>query len=56
MKVHAGEVTIDTDLVGGLVAMQFPELGGLPVSRVRSAGTVNAITGSANTSARDSRA
>lgn len=43
MKVHDGEVGIDAGLVRRLVAVQFPQLAGLPVSAVRSTGTVNAI-------------
>jgi len=41
--MHDGEVNIDAGLVGRLVAAQFPELAGLPVSAVRSTGTVNAL-------------
>ena len=41
--MHGGEVNIDAGLVGRLVAAQFPELAGLPVSAVRSTGTVNAL-------------
>ncbi|HEY1320358.1 MAG TPA: aminoglycoside phosphotransferase family protein [Streptosporangiaceae bacterium] len=43
MKMHDGEVGIDAGLVRRLVAVQFPRLAGLPVSAVRSTGTVNAI-------------
>jgi aminoglycoside phosphotransferase (APT) family kinase protein len=43
MKMHHGEVDIDPGLVGRLVAEQFPQLAGLPISVVRSTGTVNAI-------------
>jgi aminoglycoside phosphotransferase (APT) family kinase protein len=43
MKMHDGEVDLDAATVGRLVAGQFPELAGLPVSQVRSTGTVNAI-------------
>jgi aminoglycoside phosphotransferase (APT) family kinase protein len=43
MKMHDGEVHIDAGLVGRLVAAQFPQLAGLPVSAVRPTGTVNAI-------------
>jgi aminoglycoside phosphotransferase (APT) family kinase protein len=43
MKMHAGEVDIDADLVGRLVAEQFPHLADLPITEVRSTGTVNAI-------------
>jgi aminoglycoside phosphotransferase (APT) family kinase protein len=42
-KLHHGEADIDADLVGRLVAAQFPELRHLPVREVRSTGTVNAI-------------
>jgi aminoglycoside phosphotransferase (APT) family kinase protein len=41
--MHDGEVSIDAALVRRLVAAQFPGLASLPVSAVRSAGTVNAI-------------
>lgn len=43
MKMHDDEVHIDAELVGRLVAAQFPELAGLAISTVRSTGTVNAI-------------
>ena len=43
MKMHDGEVDIDAGLVRRLVAAQFPDLAGLPVSAFRSTGTVNAI-------------
>jgi aminoglycoside phosphotransferase (APT) family kinase protein len=43
MKMHDGEVDIDAELVGRLVAAQFPQLTGLPIREVQSAGTVNAI-------------
>ena len=55
MKMHEDEVDIDAELVGRLVAEQFPELVGrlvaeqfpeladLPISAFRSTGTVNAI-------------
>lgn len=43
MKMHDGEVHIDAELVGRLVAAQFPELTDLPVSAFTSTGTVNAI-------------
>jgi aminoglycoside phosphotransferase (APT) family kinase protein len=42
-KMHADEADIDAELVGRLVAAQFPRLTGLPISAVRSTGTVNAI-------------
>jgi aminoglycoside phosphotransferase (APT) family kinase protein len=41
--MHDGEVNIDTELVGRLVAAQFPQLTDLPISAVKSTGTVNAI-------------
>ena len=43
MKMHDGELDIGAELVGRLVAAQFPRLAGLPVSAVQSAGTVNAL-------------
>jgi aminoglycoside phosphotransferase (APT) family kinase protein len=43
MKMHDGEVDIDADLVGRLVADQFPQLTDLPVRAVQPTGTVNAI-------------
>ena len=43
MKMHDGELDIDPELVGRLVATQFPHLSGLPIEEVRSTGTVNAI-------------
>src|SRR5262245_29358478 len=42
-KMHAGEVDIDEELVERLLAAQFPQLAGLPISAVQSTGTVNAI-------------
>jgi aminoglycoside phosphotransferase (APT) family kinase protein len=41
--MHEGEVRIDADLVARLVADQFPALAHLPVTEVRSIGTVNAV-------------
>jgi aminoglycoside phosphotransferase (APT) family kinase protein len=41
--MHADEVDIDAELVGRLVAAQFPQLSDLPISAVQSTGTVNAI-------------
>ena len=43
MTMHADEVDIDAELVGWLVAEQFPELADLPITAFRSMGTVNAI-------------
>ena len=43
MKLHDGEVDIDLELVGRLVAAQFPRFADLPISAVKSTGTVNAI-------------
>ncbi|MEU5041360.1 aminoglycoside phosphotransferase family protein [Streptomyces griseorubiginosus] len=42
-KMHADELDIDTELVHGLIADQFPRWGELPVCRVESAGTDNAM-------------
>jgi aminoglycoside phosphotransferase (APT) family kinase protein len=41
--MHAEEFDIDTGLVARLVAAQFPDLAGLPIRKVESTGTVNAI-------------
>ncbi len=43
MRLHGDEVDIDVDLVGRLVAGQFPHLSDLPVTEFASTGTVNAI-------------
>jgi aminoglycoside phosphotransferase (APT) family kinase protein len=43
MKMHDGEADIDADLVGRLLAAQFPHLTSLPIREVPSTGTVNAI-------------
>lgn len=43
MKLHEGEVDIGPELVGRLVAAQFPRFADLPISAFRSTGTVNAI-------------
>jgi aminoglycoside phosphotransferase (APT) family kinase protein len=43
MKMHDGEIDIDVDLVGALIAGQFPDLAHLPLRKVASTGTVNAI-------------
>ncbi len=43
MKMHDGEVDVDGGVVRRLMVAQFPHLAGLPVSAVRSTGTVNAI-------------
>ena len=42
-KMHADELDIDSALVRRLLAAQFPQWAGLPLERIRSAGTVNAI-------------
>ncbi|KUM81173.1 aminoglycoside phosphotransferase family protein [Streptomyces curacoi] len=42
-KMHAEELDIDETLVARLVAEQFPRWAGLPVTRVASAGTDNAM-------------
>jgi aminoglycoside phosphotransferase (APT) family kinase protein len=43
MKMHDGEVDLDPQLVGRLLAEQFPRLAGLPIRAVEPTGTVNAI-------------
>jgi aminoglycoside phosphotransferase (APT) family kinase protein len=43
MKMHAGEVDIDAELVRRLVAAQFPQLTDLPIRELQATGTVNAI-------------
>lgn len=42
-KMHDDELHIDADLVERLVGQQFPRWAGLPVRRVASAGTENAM-------------
>ncbi|MYT20943.1 phosphotransferase, partial [Streptomyces sp. SID7760] len=42
-KMHPDEVDTDEALVGRLVAAQFPQWAGMPVRKVRSAGTDNAM-------------
>ncbi|MFH8992594.1 aminoglycoside phosphotransferase family protein [Streptomyces sp. NPDC017940] len=42
-KLHTGEPDVDVPLVRGLLAAQFPEWAGLPVQRLPSSGTVNAV-------------
>ena len=41
--MHTDEIDVDAALVGGLLRRQFPHLAGLPLTRVASQGTVNAI-------------
>jgi len=41
--MHADELPVDDELVRGLLRSQFPQWAGLPLSRVPSDGTVNAI-------------
>lgn len=43
LKMHADEAEIDAPLVRRLIARQFPEWAGLPVERLESAGTENAM-------------
>jgi len=43
MKMHADEANIDPDLVRRLVRGQFPQWAHLPVERLASGGTVNAV-------------
>ncbi|MFB4302185.1 aminoglycoside phosphotransferase family protein [Actinomadura sp. NTSP31] len=42
-KMHPGEVETDADLVRRLVRGRFPEWAELPVERIASGGTVNAV-------------
>jgi aminoglycoside phosphotransferase (APT) family kinase protein len=42
-KMHADEIDIDVSLVGRLLAAQFPQWAHLPLERVQSAGTDNAL-------------
>lgn len=42
-RMHANEALIDDELVRRLVAGQFPQWSGLPVSEIPSSGTVNAM-------------
>jgi aminoglycoside phosphotransferase (APT) family kinase protein len=42
-KMHADEVETDVSLVGRLLAAQFPEWAALPIERVPSTGTDNAL-------------
>src|SRR5262245_35434014 len=41
-RMHADELELDEELVGRLLAAQFPEWGDLPVQRVEPSGTDNA--------------
>ena len=43
MAMHADQLTVPVDTVRALVDQQFPEWTGLPVVRIDSEGTVNAI-------------
>lgn len=43
MAMHAGELTISSAVVRDLIGAQFPQWRALPVRRVASSGTVNAI-------------
>lgn len=43
MKMHEGEVHIDSDVVRKLIEDQFPDFANLPIRPVQSTGTVNAI-------------
>lgn len=42
-RMHADEVRVDGSLVRRLLAAQFPDWAGLPLARVESSGTVNAL-------------
>jgi hypothetical protein len=41
--MHAGQLDLDDALVRRLVAGQFPQWAGLPLRRIASSGTVNAM-------------
>lgn len=41
--MHEGQLGLDDALAARLIAAQLPELGGRPLTRVRTTGTVNAI-------------
>jgi len=43
VEMHVGQLRVTADMVGDLIAQQFPEWGSLPIRRVRPGGTVNAI-------------
>ncbi|PWJ08362.1 phosphotransferase [Streptomyces sp. NWU49] len=43
VRMHPDEVDVDAALVGRLVAGRFPRWAGLPVERLRSSGTENAM-------------
>src|ERR1700761_5391245 len=43
MSMHADELPIDAAVVRDLIDVQFPQWRGVPVRRVASSGTVNAI-------------
>jgi aminoglycoside phosphotransferase (APT) family kinase protein len=43
IKMHEGEIDIDTVLVKRLLAEEFPHLADMSITQVRSTGTVNAI-------------
>jgi len=42
-RMHPGEIQIDDGLVRALLARQFPQWAALPLARVESSGTVNAM-------------
>jgi aminoglycoside phosphotransferase (APT) family kinase protein len=42
-KMHPDEIDIDEPLIRRLIGNQFPQWAGLPITKVRSAGTDNAI-------------
>lgn len=43
MRIHDGEVEIDAELVGRLVAEQFPHWAELPISWIATSGTVHVL-------------
>lgn len=42
-RMHPDEIDIDADTVRRMLGMQFPEWAGLPITRMPSSGTVNAM-------------
>lgn len=43
VRMHDGQLVIDEELAGALIAREFPHLASLPVAAVSGAGTANAI-------------
>ena len=43
VRMHEDELAVDVPLVGRLIAEQFPQWAGLPLRRLESSGTENAM-------------